>query len=177
MRRGGGEHAALVLTRGWIIHPLEKSASPPCVCFDDCLSKCGYTLPSSCTCGNVFCLATTTHTHRFDYFASFYAWFSLSSADAKWLSVLCMLSVVRFIGCEVRYSAVKQKGTTMYSSWIISCFFSNFIQTDRIPISDLFDRQSLLDLKYSVCGSWEWEIEVERARGVHREMHDGLLCM
>lgn len=151
MRGGGGEHTAFVLTQGWIIHPAEKSASLPslsvcvysrvCVSMTACQDVVMLYLGSR-TCGNVFCLTFTTHTTLTTLQVIFisYAWFSLSLADAKWLSVLCMLLVVRFILLRGAIRCRKTKETTMYVWWITPVFpFS--VWQNTIPISDLFDRQ------------------------------------
>lgn len=147
MRVGGGEHTAFVLTRGWIIHPVERSASPACVCV--CVTACLNVVMLYLAVVRVEMRFLTTTTlailTTLQIILISYAWFSLNLANAKWLSALCMLLVVSFILLQsARYAAVKQqKPPCMFDDH--SCFLSSFIQTN---ISDLFN------LKYIVCGMY-----------------------
>lgn len=89
MKRGGGEHTAFVLNRGWIIHPVEECLSTLRVCVHTFMSKYGFALHSCCVYGNGFFggvfLTTTTQL----FFVFFLLPVCDTLADAKWVNVLC----------------------------------------------------------------------------------------
>lgn len=186
---GGGEQLLFVLTRGWIIHPVEKSASPTRVCTILCVSETAslnvVMLYLAVVRVEMCFVSPWPHTHSIlttlqVIFIS-HAWFSLSLADAKWLSMLCML-----FSCKVhpvaRCDMQRENKRDHYVCLMDCASFSNSIQTNTIqtflrPVwSAELARLEIFCLCYVHNRKWKIYRMREWERSTERWMHSYCVC-
>lgn len=120
MKRGGGEHTAFVLNRGWIIHPVEECLSTlrvcvhtfMCVSVSACLNMVLLYIVVVCMemfFGGVFLTTTTQLFFFFFYFLYVALWQMLSD------SVCCVRFILLLQGV-IRCSKAKKNPSTIISN-------------------------------------------------------------